>query len=189
MLYYVVTTIFNDIHNTLNIDYIPEDKTLIDILNITTNEAGERVMVVSEQMQGYFYLFGIDLTKTPHFSTDIVGMLKNDLTWIIPVLCFVSQMASMFISNAQQKKNNPQAAEAGGAMKGTMMIMPVISLFITFSVTCALGFYWIISSVVNTVITLIVNKFYSADKINAKELLEEGSARRKREQTIINGVK
>lgn len=33
MLYYVVTTIFNDIHNTLNIDYIPEDKTLIDILN------------------------------------------------------------------------------------------------------------------------------------------------------------
>ena len=33
---------------------------LIDILNITTNEAGERIMVVSEQMQGYFDLFGID---------------------------------------------------------------------------------------------------------------------------------
>ncbi|MBQ4155952.1 MAG: YidC/Oxa1 family membrane protein insertase [Clostridia bacterium] len=161
---------------------------LIDILHITTNEAGERVMEVSAQMRDYFYLFGIDLTKTPHFSTDIIGMIKKDLTWTIPILCFVSQFGSMLISNAQQKKANPQAAEMGGAMKGTMFIMPLMSLWITFSVTCALGFYWIISSIVNTIITLIVNKFYSADKINAKELLETGSNRRKREQSIINGV-
>ncbi len=161
---------------------------LIDILGITQNADGVREMHSSVPVE-YFNFIGIDLTQNPHFSTDIVGMLQKDLTWIIPVLCFVSQMGSMLISNAQQKKNNPQAAEAGGAMKGTMMIMPVISLFITFSVTCALGFYWIISSIVNTVITVIVNNFYSVDKINAKELLEEGSSRRQREQKIINGAK
>ena len=33
MLYYVITTVFNDIHNILNIDYISEDKQLIDIIN------------------------------------------------------------------------------------------------------------------------------------------------------------
>ena len=33
MLYHVITTIFNDIHKTLNIDFAPEDEVLIDILN------------------------------------------------------------------------------------------------------------------------------------------------------------
>lgn len=33
MLYHVITTIFNDIHKTLNIDFATEDEVLIDILN------------------------------------------------------------------------------------------------------------------------------------------------------------
>ena len=32
MLYYVITTVFNDIYQTLNIDFEPEDKTLIENL-------------------------------------------------------------------------------------------------------------------------------------------------------------
>ena len=32
MLYYVITTVFNDIYYTLNIDFVPEDKTLIENL-------------------------------------------------------------------------------------------------------------------------------------------------------------
>jgi hypothetical protein len=32
MLYHVITTIFNDIYQTLNIDFVPEDKILMDIL-------------------------------------------------------------------------------------------------------------------------------------------------------------
>ena len=36
----------------------------------------------------------------------------------------------------------------------------------------------------NTVITVVVNSIYSADKINAKELLEQGKQRREKEQAI-----
>ena len=32
MLYYVITTVFNDIYQTLNIDFEPEDKILIENL-------------------------------------------------------------------------------------------------------------------------------------------------------------
>lgn len=32
MLYYVITTVFNDIYYTLNIDFVPEDKILIENL-------------------------------------------------------------------------------------------------------------------------------------------------------------
>lgn len=159
---------------------------LIDILNITTNSAGERVMENSSVPAEYFNLFGLDLRMSPHFSTDIGEMITRDFTWIIPICCFAAQMCSMLISNRQQMKNNPQAADSQqGCMKVTMFFMPVISLIFTFQVTCSLGFYWILSSIVNTIITLIVNAFYSADKILARELLEEGHQRRVKEKKII----
>lgn len=160
---------------------------LLDILNITTNAAGERVMGESAVPAEYFMLFGLDLRMSPHFTTDIVGMLTKDFTWIIPICCFAAQMTSMLISTRMQKKNNPQAQAGGqdGCMNATMFIMPVFSLVFTFQVTCALGFYWIFSSIINTAITLIVNNFYSADKILARETIEMGSARRKKEQSII----
>ena len=96
-------------------------------------------------------------------------------------------MLSILVSNKQQANNNPQMAAQGGSMKVMMFIMPVISLVFTFQVPAATGFYWICSSVVNTVIMLIVNHFYSADKILAKEMIEEGNVRRKKEQKIIEG--
>ena len=132
-----------------------------------------------------FMFLGIDLTMTPSFSTDVVGMLTKNLTWTIPIASFVSQLISMAISNAQQKKNNPQAAQMGGGMKATMYIMPLFSLWITFSVSCATGFYWALSSIVNTVITLFVNHFYSADKILARDYISQGKARREKEKEII----
>lgn len=158
---------------------------LLDILNISTNAAGERVMGESAVPAAYFNLFGLDLRMSPHFSTDIIEMLTKDFTWVIPIVCFAAQMMSMIISTRQQNKTNPQASGQEGCMKSTMFIMPVFSLVFTFQVTCALGFYWIFSSIVNTAITLIVNNFYSADKILAKEMLAEGKARREKEKSII----
>lgn len=142
---------------------------------------GKNVLVPIE----YFDLFGLNIAPAPKFSTDIINDFQ--LLWLIPLASFATQLISMFISNLQQKKNNPQADM--GAMKGTMLIMPVFSLVITFRFTCALGFYWAISGIVNTVITLVVNSIYSADKINAKELLEQGKQRREKEQSIIKEVK
>ena len=144
-----------------------------------------KVVLAEGLNQGMFDFLGIDLTMTPSFSTDIVGMIKKDSTWIIPIASFASQLISMAISNAQQKKNNPQAAQMGGGMKLTMYIMPLFSLWITFSVSCATGFYWALSSIVNTVITIFVNTRYSSNKLLAQGYLEEGKKRRDREKEII----
>lgn len=158
---------------------------IIDILDIQMVD-GVRKMLNPVVDPSYFNLFGIDLTKTPNFSTDIIHAFN--VTWFIPIICFAAQMMSILISNHQQAKNNPQMASQGGAMKVTMLIMPVISLVFTFQVTCALGFYWILSSIVNTAITLIVNNFFSADKILAKEIIEAGHQRREKEKKIIDGA-
>lgn len=162
---------------------------LIDILNISTSADGVRTMGTPKVSADFFMLFGLDLTQSPHFTTDIVAMVTKDFTWVIPVLCFLAQMGSILVSNHQQAKNNPQMANQSGAMKVTMFIMPVISLVFTFQVTCALGFYWIFSSIINTVIMLIVNNFYSVDKILAKQFVQAGHLRREKEKRIIDEAK
>lgn len=162
---------------------------LMDILNITTNAAGDRVMGASAIPAEYFNLFGLDLRLSPHFTTNIAKKDTTDFTWVIPIVCFLAQMMSIVISNKQQAKTNPQVAEQGGSMKLMMFIMPAISLIFTFQVTCALGFYWIFSSIVNTAITVTVNTFYSPDKILAREMIENGNNRRNKENKIIETTK
>ena len=48
---------------------------LLDILNITTNAAGERIMGESAVPAEYFMLFGLDLLMSAHFPTDTNGTL------------------------------------------------------------------------------------------------------------------
>ncbi|MBQ2676891.1 MAG: YidC/Oxa1 family membrane protein insertase [Clostridia bacterium] len=124
-----------------------------------------------------FDFFGIDLAQTPKFSTNIIEDFQ--LIWIIPLISFGTSFLSMLISNAQQKKNNPQMEQAGGSMKMMLLFMPIMSLWISFTVPGAVGLYWACSNIVTTIIQAIVNKFYSVDTLIAIETAKEGSKRRK----------
>ena len=126
-----------------------------------------------------FKLFGLDLSQTPNFTAGWQPI------WIIPILSFVASVLSMLVSQLQQRKINPQAASGGGAMIGMMLFMPLFSLYIAFNVQGAVGYYWIISNIVGTGIQLIVNSMYSANKILAKNTLDEGLKRRQYEAARI----
>ena len=126
-----------------------------------------------------FNLLGLDLSQTPNFTAGWQPI------WIIPILSFVASVLSMLVSQLQQRKTNPQAASGGGAMIGMMLFMPLFSLYIAFNVQGAVGYYWIISNIVGTGIQLIVNSIYSANKILAKNTLDEGLKRRQYEAARI----
>ena len=126
-----------------------------------------------------FNLFGLDLSQTPNFTAGWQPI------WIIPILSFVASVLSMLVSQLQQRKINPQAASGGGAMIGMMLFMPLFSLYIAFNVQGAVGYYWIISNIVGTGIQLIVNSMYSANKILAKNTLDEGLKRKQYEAARI----
>ncbi len=128
-------------------------------------------------------LFGLDLTKTPSFSTDIINNFKP--LWIIPILSFATAFLSSIVSMKMTSKSNPAAA--GGGMKGMMLFMPLISLFIAFGVPGAVGFYWVCSNVVNCVIQVIVTLLYSPDKLIAMEIAEHGKERRLKEKKLLAG--
>lgn len=127
-----------------------------------------------------FMLFGIDLSEPLKFSTDIIH--NFNINWILAIICFVTSFLSMYISNKQQQHINPDMQQQGGSMKGMMFIFPFMSLFICFSVQGAFAFYWICSNVINTAVQLIVNNFFSADKIIAKETAQLGKEMRDKER-------
>lgn len=109
-----------------------------------------------------FSFFGINLTETPHFSFNLSNI---NINWIIPFLSFAAAMVSSLISMATQKSINPDAP----SMKGMMLTMPIISLFIAFSAPCGLGYYWACSSIISGVLQAAVQYFYGPNKMIAKE--------------------
>ena len=84
---------------------------------------------------------------------------------LIPILAFAAQMLTSVVSMKMQKKLNPEAP----SMAGMMLTMPLLSLFIGFSLPGAVGFYWICSSLIGSGIQTAVQIFYGPHKMLAKE--------------------
>ncbi len=123
-----------------------------------------------------FSFFGINLLDTPTSALALI--------WIIPLLSFATAMLSSFISMQMSKKTNPGANM--GSMGCMMFGMPFFSLWITFSVPGAVGWYWVCSNIVSTIIMVCMNKIYFPAKLVAQQEAKEARKRRAWEQERIN---
>lgn len=121
-------------------------------------------------------LFGLDMTAVPHW--------KDGIIVIIPILCLVSSLATSLLSTFIQKKNNPAAGQQMASMTIMMLMMPLFSFYISFKVTAAVGFYWIISNLVALVQQLFIFKQYPPRKTQARLMVENTIERRSREENI-----
>ena len=125
-----------------------------------------------------FNLFGIDLLEDPDFG-------HISLIWIIPLLSFAASMLMAAYSTYNNKKTNPETAN--NPTMGCMMFgMPLFSLYITFQVPGAVGWYWACSNIVSIVISVLMTKFYSPGKLIAEIEAKEAKKRRAYEAAIIN---
>jgi YidC/Oxa1 family membrane protein insertase len=114
-----------------------------------------------------FNFFGISLTETPKFSFNIFGDFQK--IWIMPLLAFAAQMLSSVFSMKMQKKLNPDAPN----MAGMMLTMPLISLFIGFSLPGGVTFYWACSSLIGGFLQIAVQQYYGPARMLAKERSKE----------------
>lgn len=121
-------------------------------------------------------LFGLDMTAVPHW--------KDGIIVIIPILCLVTSFGSSIISTMIQKKNNPAASQQMGSMMMMMLMMPFFSFYISFKVTAAVGFYWIISNIVAILQQIYIFKVHPPKKTQAKLMVENTIERRSREENI-----
>lgn len=116
----------------------------------------------NKETQINYDFFGIDLTGTPDFDWNIFEAFR--LNWILPILAFVSQILSSILSMKMQKKTNPDAP----SMSGMLLMMPVISLFIGFSLPGGVTFYWACSSLIGGLLQVAVQYYYGPHKLLAK---------------------
>ena len=57
-------------------------------------------------------------------------------------------------------------------MKYMMLLLPLITVYISYIVPGAVGFYWVWSTIFGFLQTLIINKFFSAGHLNAQAQAE-----------------
>lgn len=114
-----------------------------------------------------FNFLGINLTGKPTFNIDIFHHFNK--LWIMPILAFAAQLFTSFLSLIMQKKTNPEAP----SMAGMMLTMPLLSLFIGFSVPAGVAFYWACSSLIGGLIQVGLQMFYGPQKMLAKERAKE----------------
>ena len=114
--------------------------------------------------------FGIDLSLIPE-----VGMLTGIFSggWnavaLIPILSGIFALISSLVTMKQTSMTSPGGN--ANSMKGMMMMMPVMSTMIAFSVAGGVGLYWCYSNIVTIGRTFLLNKLY-----NPKELAEKAKA-------------
>jgi YidC/Oxa1 family membrane protein insertase len=92
-------------------------------------------------------------------------------------------MLSSLLSMHYNKQTGGQAAQqqAQGCSNAMMFIMmPAMSLFITFSVPGAVGIYWICSNLIAVLQTFILNQIYNPVKI--REQAEKEYAERRKQK-------
>lgn len=138
--------------------------------------AGAPIAAALEASNLNFNFLGLDLTATPNFSINIFA--DFEMIWLIPLASFAAAMLTSIINLKLQKKANPDAP----SMTGMMLTMPLISLWIAFTVPAAVGLYWVYSNIVSGGIQIIISQIYSPYKIIANDQAKAMLARRAEEQ-------
>ncbi|PWM45852.1 MAG: hypothetical protein DBX47_03285 [Clostridiales bacterium] len=97
------------------------------------------------------------------FLGDIVGTNPqwNNWTIIIPIISGITSFLVGYISTKMNApKDDPEAAKAMKKSMGAMLyIMPLISVWIAFSFTIAIAFYWIVSNLLSMLQAVLLPKY------------------------------
>lgn len=123
------------------------------------------------------------MTATKNFS---IGLIIVALA--IPVLSGLSQWISAKLMQQATSTGNDDDNPMVAQMKTMMNVMPLISVFMCFSMPAGLGIYWIASAVVRTIQQLVINKFLS--KKSMDELIEENikkAAKKREKKDAVSG--
>ena len=123
------------------------------------------------------------MTATKNFS---IGLIIVALA--IPVLSGLSQWISAKLMQQATSTGNDDDNPMAAQMKTMMNVMPLISVFMCFSMPAGLGIYWSASAVVRTIQQLVINKFLS--KKSMDELIEENikkAAKKREKKDAVSG--
>ena len=132
-----------------------------------------------------FSFLGLNLAETPQFNIFAAGLGWNTIgLFLIPVISAALSFVSMKVSMKTNNMNNSQTQNGAVAAntKTMMVMMPLISLWIGFTLPAGLGVYWIANSVFTMCQELIAGKMLKKDYEELARQQEERARREKEEE-------
>ena len=159
---------------------------------------------VSEKIDHVNNFLGLSISHTPwNYITETFNSIKavdatgtivllGVMALMIPVLSYLTQLLNIKLMPQAAAGDNDQMA---AQMKTMNLMMPLMSLFICFTVPVGLGIYWIGSALVRTFQQIVINK--RIEKIDLDDIIKKNQekAKKKREKMgisenqIINNAK
>ena len=131
------------------------------------------------------YFLGLNISDTPWYIIKSNFTDKPDkwflfviLALLIPVLSYLTQMLNIKLM-PQATNGNDQVANQ---MKMMNLMMPLMSLFMCFTVPVGLGIYWICSALVRGIQQFFVNRHIENLDLEAVMAKNEEKAKKKREK-------
>ena len=127
-------------------------------------------------------LFGlIDLGAVPNSlfaeGANTVWNAASIGLFLIPIISGVIQLIMTIYTTSKQKKLNPEASAQMGSMNLMHYIMPLFSVWIAFSYPAGIGYYWICSSLVGFIQSIVLNKIYTPEYV--AKLVEKDKMKKK----------
>ena len=153
-----------NIYHEMDILRLFNNPASMDILNTHGNGISSiltqsEITEVKNLASGFNFL-GLNLLDIPNsfafFSSAII---------IIPILVLITSIGSQILTMRIQGNmmNNQQ-----GCMKYMLLALPLVSVYISYIVPGAVGFYWIWSTIIGFAQTVVISRLYSPAAITAK---------------------
>ena len=158
--------------------------------NFANNSLVEEGMSKIEQYNS-FIVKGFSLANSPSsvvssfFNSGNAAKISVAMLIIaiaIPVLSAVTQWINVLLMPKQEtgQGNGDVSDTMASSMKTMNMIMPIMSAFFCYTLPAGLGLYWIATAVIQTIIQLIVNRYY--EKLGTDEIVRRNIEKRNKKR-------
>lgn len=185
LLFGIIDVIYKPLKHILRIN--------VDLIQKATEVIGKHarsaeIQIISEIQKGtnqkIINIFSADdITRINGFDMNFFGLNIGEVpTWgfnwyvLIPILSGITALLMTIVTTRQQVKNGQ---ELKGGMKYLMYFSPIMSVWIAFTLPCGVGLYWIISNVIQIIITLVLGKIYTPEKLSLVSDKDKDKAREK----------
>ena len=129
-----------------------------------------------------FQFLGIDLSKIPNWRFWVDGLRSIGL-FILPLVSVAVSFLSMKVSMATNQMNKQEEnKQMDSTNKMMMWMMPLMSLWIGFTVPAGLSVYWITQYFVTMIQEVICGKMLKKDYEAARQAAEKREAEEKEEE-------
>ena len=135
---------------------------------------GSSIDSVIAKLEQINYLFILNISDTPWnlikqgWNSDSRNFVLVICALLVPVISYLTQMANIKL---MPQSTEGQSEQMAAQMKTMNLMMPLMSLFICFTVPVGLGLYWIAGAVVRVIQQYFLNKHF--EKIDLESIIEK----------------